>query len=85
MKKDMKIIYESDSMPRAFESVRRDLAPAVKTRLKEVLLKAHLDPKAKGALDSYQKTKQFTGLDNETKLELQEMRNDLHTVIKASK
>jgi phosphonate transport system substrate-binding protein len=83
IKKGMKIFYETGSMPRAFESVRRGLDPRIKARLREILLNIDKDSKAGGILDSYQKTKRFTSLDKETRLELEKMRNDLNTVLKA--
>ena len=53
MKKDLKIIYRSEKLPRMIELVRKDLDPAVKERIKETLLKAHEDPAAKDALLHY--------------------------------
>jgi len=58
-KKDLKIFYRNDPIPRAFELTRKDLDPRLKLRLKEVLLNAHMDPKARSALRAYQKTKKF--------------------------
>jgi phosphonate transport system substrate-binding protein len=56
---DLKVLHQTDPFPRAVELVRPDLDPKVKTRLKEVLMRAHEDPAAADALKAYKKTKQF--------------------------
>lgn len=63
MRKDMRIFHRSQPIPRAFELVRSDLDPSIRKRLKTVLLQAHLDGKARKALQAYQVTKQFEELD----------------------
>ncbi|MDJ0780824.1 MAG: phosphate/phosphite/phosphonate ABC transporter substrate-binding protein [Desulfosarcinaceae bacterium] len=60
----MKIIHRSKPYPRAVEIVREDLNPAIKRRLKLILLEADKDPKAVPVLKSYQKTKKFDELDD---------------------
>lgn len=60
--REMRIIHSSASMPRAVELVRGGLAPAIKGRLKALLLKAHLDPEAAPALQAYQQTSRFEQL-----------------------
>jgi phosphonate transport system substrate-binding protein len=81
LKKDLKIIYKSDPLPRAFELVRADLDPSIKQRLKRILLNAHKDGKAKRALREYQKTLKFDELDDEAISILELMRNSLYTHI----
>lgn len=65
MKKDLKIFYRSEPIPRAFELVRTNLDVSIKERLKDILLRAHLDSKAQKALRDYQQTRQFDELDAE--------------------
>ncbi len=73
-RKNMTIFHQTRSFPRAVELVRKDLDPAVKSRLKTILLKAHDDPKGRSALKAYQKTTQFDELDTGTKAGLEEAR-----------
>jgi len=63
IRNDMKIIYKTNSFPRAIEIVRKDLDPDVKQRIKTLLLDAHKQPDAASVLMSYQKVMQFTLLD----------------------
>ena len=58
-KKKIKVFYQTAPIPRALELVRKNLSPDIKSRLKEILLNAHKDPKAKAALKAYKKTKRF--------------------------
>ncbi len=60
--RDMRIIHRSASLPRAVELVRAGLDPAVKARLKALLLQAHEDPAARAALRAYQQTARFDEL-----------------------
>ncbi|MDH3444264.1 MAG: phosphate/phosphite/phosphonate ABC transporter substrate-binding protein [Deltaproteobacteria bacterium] len=73
MKKDFRIIYQGKPMPRMIESFRGDLDPKLKHRIKEILLRAHEDPAAKQALQSYgPDTKRFDEFVGEAKKELDE-------------
>ncbi len=63
MKKGFRIFHRTNPFPRAIELVRKDLNPLIKKRLKEILLKIHLDPDAKQLLNKYQKTTKFDELD----------------------
>jgi len=79
-RKEMKIFYKTKPFPRAIELVRKNLDPAIKLRLKQVLLNAHKDPKAKEALDSYQKTKKFDKLEKNALAGMDEVRDLLKHV-----
>lgn len=79
-KKDLKIFYKSDSHPRALELVRKDLEPAMKVRLKSILLHAHQDPSAQAALHAYHETKRFDELDEGVREALVKMRHTLRLV-----
>ncbi len=59
------IIHATPPMPRAIESVRRDLDPRVKKRLRSILLKLHEDPDAEKILLAYQKTTRFDEMTDE--------------------
>lgn len=75
MRDDLKIFHRSAPIPRAFELVRTTLRPAIKERLKSVLLKAHLDKNARKALQSYQETRQFDELEGKSLQTMKAMRN----------
>lgn len=75
MKKDLKIFYQSRPFPRMVELVRKDLDANIKSRLKEILLKAHQDPAAQAALKSYRDTAKFDELSGEAKEEMDEARD----------
>lgn len=60
---DLRIIDQSESYPRALELVRPDLDPAVRARLREVLLQASSDPDAREPLMLFFKTTGFRPLD----------------------
>ncbi|MCD4718737.1 MAG: phosphate/phosphite/phosphonate ABC transporter substrate-binding protein [Desulfobacula sp.] len=65
LRKDFIIFHHTKPVPRVIELVRNNLDPAVKFRLKEVLMKAHLDLKAKPVLKKYQKTTKFDELNSQ--------------------
>ena len=72
IKKDLKIIYQSEKLPRMVELIRKDLDPNVKQRIKEILLKAADDPAAKEALAAYgPKTAKFDEFKGAAKTELE--------------
>ena len=58
-REEMRIFHTLPVLPRAIEVVRKDLDPAIKNRLKDILLGAHEDPKAKRPLWAYQQTERF--------------------------
>ena len=60
--RDMRIIHRSATLPRAVELVRAGLDPAIKGRLRALLLGAHLDANASYALQAYQQTSRFSEL-----------------------
>jgi phosphonate transport system substrate-binding protein len=60
MRDEMKVIHQTRPLPRAVEAVRKDLSPALKGRIREILLRAHDDPAAKDVLVSYQKASRFS-------------------------
>jgi phosphonate transport system substrate-binding protein len=73
MKRDLKTFYEGQPMPRMIELLRATLEPRLKTRIKEVLLRAHEDAAAREVLLAYgpgtAKFDEFTG---QAKKELEE-------------
>lgn len=73
-KRQYKIIYRSNPIPRAIEVLRSTLDPKIKERVKALLLDAHNDPNAQHALKRYQKTKRFDALDEETLTKLEEIK-----------
>jgi phosphonate transport system substrate-binding protein len=62
-RRDLKIIGQTGTVPRAIELVRRDLDPRVEARLREVLLQAAQDPDAEEALLGFFKTTRFLAID----------------------
>lgn len=79
-RKEFTIFYQNKPLPRAFELLRKDLDPALKKRLQEILLNAHKDPEAKLVLDAYQKTLKFEKLDNEDYTALKKVKKRLKLV-----
>ncbi len=73
-KRDFRVIHATGPVPRALEMVRRGLDPAVKKRLREVLLQAASDPAAAPALKAFFGTTGFFLLDDETQRRLHELR-----------
>ena len=64
---DLRIFHRTDPLPRAVELVREALDPAIKERLRETLLNAHLDPTAADALEAYSGTGRFDPFTGEAK------------------
>jgi len=81
---DMIIFHSSDPLPRAIESVRRDLDPRIKARLRSILLNLHNDPNAKDILQAYQKTTRFDELSDSVMAGLETARR-LRTVIERAR
>ena len=71
---DLMVFHESREFPRALELVRVGLDPAIKQRLREVLLAAHEDPAASAALAAYSRTERFDEVDAATWTALAELR-----------
>ena len=63
-KADMRVIARSAAFPRALEFVREDLDPAVKARLRDLLLQASSDPDARDAMLGFFMTTRFLPLDD---------------------
>jgi len=57
--RDLRIVATSPPIPRGLELVQRNLSPAVRARLKEILLNADRDPAARDALSNYFRTQRF--------------------------
>jgi phosphonate transport system substrate-binding protein len=73
MRKDLKALYIGKPMPRMIELLRGTLEPRMKTRIKNVLLRAHEDPAAAKALLAYgPATKKFDEFIGQAKRELEE-------------
>jgi phosphonate transport system substrate-binding protein len=62
---DFIIFHRSEPFPRALELVRSDLRPAVRERLREVLLAAGEDPEARAALRAFFNSNRFLEIDAE--------------------
>jgi phosphonate transport system substrate-binding protein len=73
MKKELRIFYEGKPMPRMIELYRTSLEPKIKSRMKEILLRAHEDPVARDAMLAYgPATAKFDELVGHAKKELDE-------------
>lgn len=83
--KEMKIIHKTNRFPRALESVRGDLDPKIKRRLKALLLKAHKEADAKNVLRLYQKTTKFDEINDDVLKGIKEARILLGIVNKGNK
>jgi ABC-type phosphate/phosphonate transport system substrate-binding protein len=57
LQQDLEIFYHSAPLPRAMVIARRDLAPPLEQRIKEVLLAAHTDPAGSAALKARKVTR----------------------------
>jgi|GEM_PF-110146 len=73
-KKNLKIIHQTGPFPRAMEIIRKGVDPEIKKRIKEVLLNAHKDTKAKKALKAYRKTRRFDEFTEKAKEQLEAAR-----------
>lgn len=58
-KSDIRILAETDSLPRHLVSVRKDLDPALVNRLKKILLSMHQDPQGRRILQKTDGTTKF--------------------------
>ncbi len=78
LKKDLKIVFRSAPMVRSLVSLRRALRPAIKKRVKDVLLDMHRDPEGRKVLKRYFKVKRYDEIRGEAASQLAEAR-DIYT------
>lgn len=74
LKKKLKVIYQTQMVPRALELFRSGLPQKVKEKVKEILLNAHKDLEGQNALKAYSKTRMFDEIDRTLENELSEIR-----------
>jgi phosphonate transport system substrate-binding protein len=79
-REDFVILHETPDYPRALEMVRGDMDPAVKARLREVLIDAANDPDAREAMLVFFKTTRFLPLDPTATHALQHLRTGIERV-----
>ena len=79
-RKDFVILHETPDYPRALEMVRGDMDPAVKARLREVLIEAANDPDAREAMLVFFKTTRFLPVDPTAAHALQHLRTGIERV-----
>ena len=79
-RRDMRVLHETEDVPRAVEMVRADLDPAVRARLQEVLLEASHDPVAGPALHKFFGTTAFHRIDPASQRTLERLRDGLKRV-----
>lgn len=75
-KAELVVIGETDSFPRHFVSVRKELDPEIAGRLQDVLLSMHQDPEGQKILQKIENTTKFDvapGGENAVRLKLQEV------------
>ncbi|HET9049246.1 MAG TPA: PhnD/SsuA/transferrin family substrate-binding protein [Chiayiivirga sp.] len=77
---DLVIFHDSRQAPRALEVVAGDLEPAVRARLREVLLGAGEDPLAADALEPFFGTRAFRPMNGEVETSLKQLQKDLDFV-----
>lgn len=80
-REDLRIIHATPPIDRAIELVRADLDPAIRDRLRDILLHAHEDPDATDALWSYQQTARFDELGTESVTGLESIEESLRIVL----
>lgn len=76
-KSDFVVLRESGEVPRGVEVVRKDLDPAVRARLREVLLAMKDDPAAVGLLDRFHLSMRFFDLDDRDRRDLKRLRKGI--------
>lgn len=79
-KSDFVVLRESAEVPRGVEVVRKDLDPAVRARLREVLLAMKDDPAAVGLLDRFHLSMRFYDLDERDRRDLKRLRKGIATI-----
>ena len=80
VRRELRIIRRTESYPRAIELARAGMPPAVRERLREVLLAASDDPAAASALQQFFGTSAFTRVDPASQTRLDELRSGLRRV-----
>ena len=70
---DLRVLARTTDFPRAIELVRADLDPAVKARLRELLLQAADDPDAREAMLGFFMTTRFLPLDDDAHAALERL------------
>lgn len=83
-RRDLVVVHETPEYPRALELVRGDMPPAVKARLREVLLEAASDPGARDALLQFFGTTRFLPIDDEAEASLAFLRDGVARVRRAA-
>lgn len=73
-RRDLVVIHTTEPVPRALEMVRGDLDPKVRARLREVLVEAAGDPKAREALKFFFHTTRFLPIDDASRESLARLR-----------
>lgn len=76
-RRDLRVIHRTAPFPRALEVTRADLDPAVRERLRQVLLEAASDPTARPALQRFFGTSGFFPVDAQTRRRLAELKQGL--------
>lgn len=79
-RKDLEVIHITEPVPRALEMVRGDLDPKIQARLREVLIEAAGDPRAREALQYFFRTTRFMPIDGETRRVLDRIRTGVAQV-----
>ncbi len=74
-RKDLEVIHVTEPVPRALEMVRGDLDPRVQARLRQVLMEAAGDPRAREALAFFFRTTRFMPIDGDTAEVLDRLRD----------
>lgn len=73
IRKDLKIFHTTFPAPRAIESVRGDLEPAIKKRLIEILVAADQSPTGREALMAYHQSSKIDPIDAEIKAQIEQI------------
>lgn len=79
---DVKTIHQTVDFPRSLMVVRRQLSPALKERLQQVLMAAHDDPRAEPLLEKYHGITKFEPMSKNDQLSVQAGRQ-LGTIVRA--
>lgn len=79
-KSDFIVLRESPEVPRGVEVIRKSLDPAVRARLREVLLGMADDPEAIGLLEQYHQSMRFFDLDERDREDMERLRVGVNKV-----
>ncbi|MGB0133399.1 phosphate/phosphite/phosphonate ABC transporter substrate-binding protein [Dokdonella sp.] len=77
---DFVVLRESPEVPRGVEIVRKTLDPAVRARLREVLIGMADDPEAVGLLEQYHQSMRFFDLDERDRDDMERLRIGVNKV-----